>query len=313
MLETLRLFASLCAAVFIEAAPFLLLGSFVSALLEDRLKPETVARWVPKRPLPAALCGLLGGMLLPTCECGVVPITRRLLAKGVPPAAALTYMLASPIINPVVLLATAAAFGGDWTAAAFRAGLAVLPALTVGLAVATLPAAAILRPPKRLLGRMGEAGPDARGPDENGCGCGLAHDAQTGRFIAVCAHAGLEFLDMSKYLLLGAATSALFKTFIPAGIVEPLAGNVALAVPTMLALAVLLSVCSEADAFVAASFVAFPFAAKLGFLALGPMLDLKLIPTYLGTFNRRICWTLFLVPALEILVLCLAWGFWSAA
>ena len=105
-----------------------------------------------------------------------------------------------------------------------------------------------------------------------------------------------EFLDMGKYLILGALASAVFKVFLPWQLVQALAGSAALSIAALMLLAALLCVCSEADAFVAASFVYVPPAAQVGFMALGAMVDLKLIGMYFGAFPKKMAWMLVIVP-----------------
>lgn len=97
--------------VFVQAVPFLVLGVVVSGLIAVFVSPERLARWLPRRPAVAALAAGVGGAALPGCECGSVPVARRLFGDGgATGAAALTFMLAAPAINPVVLVATAVAF-----------------------------------------------------------------------------------------------------------------------------------------------------------------------------------------------------------
>ena len=101
---------------------------------------------------------------------------------------------------------------------------------------------------------------------------------------------------MAKFLILGALIAAAFKTFLPANIMAMFSGSLPLSILGMMILAVILSICSEADAFVAASFVGFPVAAQLAFIGIGPMLDLKLIGMFGVTFKTKMVWVLILVP-----------------
>ena len=110
-----------------------------------------------------------------------------------------------------------------------------------------------------------------------------------------------EFLDIGKYLVLGALTSAAFKVFLPWQLVQALGGNAAISVAVLMLLAVLLCVCSEADAFVAASFVYAPPSAQLAFMAVGAMVDLKLVGMYFSAFPKKIAWTLIVVPVVCVL------------
>ena len=97
--------------ILIEALPFLLAGSIVSGFIEIFIDRDTLARFVPRRALPAAFAGALLGFAFPVCECGVVPVTRRLYSKGLPVSVGIAFLLAAPVINPIVLLSTYAAFG----------------------------------------------------------------------------------------------------------------------------------------------------------------------------------------------------------
>jgi uncharacterized membrane protein YraQ (UPF0718 family) len=105
-----------------------------------------------------------------------------------------------------------------------------------------------------------------------------------------------EFLDMGKYLILGALVSAAFKVFLPWQFVQALAGSASLSIGVLMLLAVILCICSEADAFVASSFVYMPPAAQVGFMALGAMVDLKLVGMYFSAFPRKIAWWLIIAP-----------------
>ena len=119
----------------------------------------------------------------------------------------------------------------------------------------------------------------------------------------ILSGAASEFLDMGKYLVIGALASAAFKVFLPWQLVQAFAGNTSLAVALLMLLAVLLCVCSEADAFVAASLVYAPPAAQLGFMAVGAMVDLKLVGMYFSAFPKKIAWMLIIVPVVCVFVL----------
>jgi len=123
LLQDIQMLARIAVSIVLEAAPFLLLGSLLSAAIERYVDTERIGRRIPKGPLGRMAVGLLGGMLMPICECGSVPLARRLLGKGVPPLTAVTYMLAAPVINPVVLLSTYVAFGGNMKMVLSRAAV----------------------------------------------------------------------------------------------------------------------------------------------------------------------------------------------
>ena len=290
--------ARIAVSIVLEAAPFLLLGSLLSAAVDRYMDPGRIARRIPKGPLGRMAVGLLGGMLMPICECGSVPLARRLLGKGVPPLTAVTYMLAAPVINPVVLLSTYVAFGGNMKMVLSRAlAVAVSAALTGWLCVGRLAAdghADSIRP------MLGE-GPDHLHPH------GGQHLSADGRsrwpVVGFLSSGAAEFLDMGKYLVLGALTSAAFKVFLPWQLIQTLAGSASLSIAVLMLLAVLLCVCSEADAFVAASFVYAPPAAQLAFMAVGPLVDLKLVGMYFSAFSQKVTWMLIIAPMVCVFVL----------
>ena len=312
--DQLDLFFSLVLALFWEAAPFLLLGSLVGAVVECYLSREFLARHLPQGRVGAVFLGLGAGMILPTCECGVVPVVRRLLDKGVPPTTALTYMLAAPVINPVVLISTYVAFQGQMSMLLGRVVLVTITAGAVGFYFSRRSIGDIVRPTAPLPGQaqiqpLGMMLP-AEEPHPAGCACGCGHDHTTGQkgLKQVLVRTAEEFMHMSLYLLAGALAAAASKAFLPVSVLSAVQDNLLLSVAALMALAVLLSVCSEADAFVAASFLGFPGAAQLAFIALGPMLDLKLLAMFGGAFRKRVVLVLAVVPTVLVFVLSLVWG-----
>ncbi len=299
MFENLQIFASLTVAIFIEAAPFLLIGSLLASLFEVFAEEDLIARLVPKNPFKGILFGIFIGMLLPTCECGIVPIVRRMLGKGVPPATAIAYMLAAPVINPIVMVSTYVAFRGDLWMVGGRVAMVAIAAAAMGWVLSGASMGELLLNPS-----SGHAGHSCSCCHDHHHDHGHSHANRQGRLLAVLQHTAVEFLSMGKFLLLGAIITALFKTFTPAGVLNIFESSEILAIIAMMILAIVLSVCSEADAFVAASFSSFPPAAQLAFMAIGPMVDLKLIAMFSSVFKRRIILCLIMGPI--FLVFCLS-------
>jgi uncharacterized membrane protein YraQ (UPF0718 family) len=287
MSQDLYIFATTSTAIFLEAAPFLLLGALVSSLIEVCFPGDRIVKWVPKGLLAGVAFGLGGGLLVPTCECGVVPIVRRFLTKGIPPHAAITYMLAAPVINPLVLVSTYVAFRGNIWMVLGRVALVAVTAACMGLALSR-------SDPNPLI----QGQPVDHDPHEHGdCDREGVHQNHRGsRLIAISAHTASEFLEMGKYLILGCFAAGFLKTFLSDNILTVFETNIFLAVGALMLLAVVLSVCSEADAFVAASLRSFPGVAQLSFVSIGPMVDLKLIFMYHGIFRRRVVLALVMVP-----------------
>lgn len=294
MLQDIQLMSRIAVSIVLEAAPFLLLGSLLSAAVDRYVDTERLARRVPTGPLGRIITGLMGGMIVPICECGSVPLARRLLEKGVPPLTAVTYMLAAPVINPIVLLSTYIAFGGSLRIVIARALIVAGAAAVTGwLCGGRLCAARFgdsTRPAAPPLNHHGHCHGDGRDSAEE-----AAHRRGVLNFFSGAAS---EFLDMGKYLILGALASSAFKVFLPWQLVQALAGSASLSIAALMLLAVLLCVCSEADAFVAASFVYVPPAAQLAFMTLGAMVDLKLVGMYFSVFPKKTAWILMIAPTL---------------
>ncbi|MBN8867546.1 MAG: permease [Solirubrobacterales bacterium] len=269
------------ASIVIEALPFILIGSMVSAAMAVYVPDRFFARIAA---LPRALQvpgATLAGFAFPVCECGSVPVGRRLIVSGIAPAAALGFMFAAQVLNPVVLVSTWVAYGGGAAGLEMTLGRAVL-----GFIVAMVAGLAVSRGGSAVL----KGGDEACEHPGHGHGHEHVHaDPAAGwrpRLNEYLGHMATDLLFMARFLVLGAAVSALMQTFIPQQIIGGIAGTVVLGTLTLMAMAFVLSLCSEADAFVAVSFTAFPRASQLAFLVFGPILDAKLAALYGATFRR---------------------------
>ena len=276
-------------SILFEGIPFLLLGSIVSGMVDAFVPSETLAKILPKSgPLSIVLCGLLGG-IFPMCECGSVIVIRRFIKKGLPVSAAITYMLAAPIVNPVVALSTFAAFRGQspWVMMSLRLTLGFLIAVAVGFVTRQIPLEKLLQP-NILAGLQAvrrtafkiTAAPEMSDLDLNVGGFFR-------RAMRAVQAAVTDFLDVAFFLVIGAAIASVFNTSVNQQIIQPLAASTPASVLTMIGLAFGLAICSTSDAFIAASFVSFPFVSKLAFLVFGAMFDVKLVFLYQLVFRRR--------------------------
>src|ERR671919_3130482 len=203
-IPALQNFLLVFGSLLIEAMPFILLGAAVSAFIEVFVPASFFAR-VARLPkalqMPAAG---LGGFAFPVCECGSVPVARRLLLKGLHPTAAVTFMLAAPILNPVVLLATAIAYRGRdvmWPMLLGRAGLGLVVAMAVGWAVGARARAADL-----LRGRVAED------HDHDGA-------SREGSWTRYFTHLANDFTMLARYLVIGAGVAAALQTFLPQDVI----------------------------------------------------------------------------------------------
>ncbi len=271
-------------SIVIEALPFILLGAIASAAIAVFVPERSLSR-IAQLPLSLQVPGAaLSGVAFPVCECGSVPVARRLVVRGVHPSAAIAFMLAAPIVNPIVLASTWVAYGGGEQGAqmtAARATLGFATAISVGLFIGRGRGPELLR-----------ARPYGEEP----------HDHSGGpRSAAFADHLVGDFLFMGKFIVLGAALSALMQAALPQSAISAIGGAPVLSILALMGVAFVLSLCSEADAFVAASFVQFPLGAQLAFLAFGPVADLKLAALYGATFRRMFLLRLLLVAVPLIL------------
>lgn len=278
-------------SILLEGLPFLLLGTILSGLIDQFLPARLMTRLLPRNAFGGALVSGLLGLIFPMCECGVVPIIRRLMAKGLPPANAVTYMLSAPIVNPIVAISTYAAFRGQapLEITFLRLGLGYGVAVIVGLAVHNLPLRQVLR-----------ANVIADIAQPQGLSGGVAEGGTGPRLWAALAVCVGDFLGMTVYFVFGAAAAALFNTSLNQEVILPLAMNDWLATSSLMVLAATLCLCSTTDAFIAATFSMFPAVSKLAFLVFGPMVDLKLIFLYSSVFRKRFVFGL--VAGLFILI-----------
>lgn len=300
LLERFQTFVTIFLGIFIEAVPFLLAGSLVSGFIEVFVSQETVLRLAPRRSALAALAGAGLGMVFPVCECGVVPVTRRLYRKGMPIPLGIAFLLAAPVINPVVILSTYAAFGWGpmlWGRVvftflvAFAVGLLfrwATPEETFAAPVAAQAASGPPPAPRLALGIV--AAPPSV-------------DLWAGVPRALTA-AGDDFLDMARYLVGGSLLAAGMQTLVPQSALLAIGASPVTSVVAMMVLAFVLSICSTVDAFVALAFVGtFTPASILAFLVFGPMVDIKSTTVFLGVFQPRKVLYLVLLPASAVLLL----------
>jgi uncharacterized membrane protein YraQ (UPF0718 family) len=270
--EWVRSYLVIFGSLLVQALPFVTFGALAAAAVEVFVPIGTLER-LSRLPRPLQLpAAAAAGLAFPICECGSVPVARRLAQRGLMPSAAVTFMLAAPVINPVVIASTLVAYRGrstTWTMVGGRFLLGMLVAIAVGWVIGGRSKDELLKPH-----------PDERHEQH------LRLERPEARWRRFFSHVGNDFLFMGRYLILGATIAAAIQTFLPASALTSVAGVPVLSIAVMMALAAALSLCSESDAFVAASFVQFGPAAQLAFLVSGPMVDAKLVTLYTGTFRR---------------------------
>jgi len=294
-------------SVLFEGVPFLLLGSIISGFVDVFVSPERMARLLPGRGVGAVFLSGVLGLIFPMCECGSVIVIRRFIRKGLPLSAAVTYMLASPIVSPIVAVSTYAAFRGQspLVMTVLRLALGYFLAVGVGLIVRTVKPANILLPAMlgQTTGRRRSGLSVAAAPTQDFSDLAASSSVSKKLLLAVQS-ATADFLDVAFFLIIGAVIASIFNTAIDQKLILPLAANAPLAIGSMMVLRFLLAICSTTDAFIAATFRTFPFAAKLAFLVFGPLFDFKLLFLYGALFKRRLIFLFGIVMFVLVGLIC---------
>jgi uncharacterized membrane protein YraQ (UPF0718 family) len=322
-------------SILFEGVPFMFIGTLLSGIIDAFVPAETIERILPRnRTAAVALSGVLG-VVFPMCECGMVPLVRRLVRKGLPVSCGLTYLLAAPIVNPIVALSTFAAFRGQHPAlvTSMRLSVGFGVAVLCGLVIQRIPLSAVLN--RRMLASLPKpqrrAHPARLVMAPALAGTGSASFSETAvipsgqyqkrqqdhdhdhadektfaaKIIGAVRCAATDFLEVGFYLIIGAAIASVFNTAIARHALQPIAANHLFATLAMMSLAFLLSLCSTSDAFIAANFLVFPFTAKLAFMVFGPMMDLKLLFMYGLVFTKRFTFSFALGLFVLIAIVCL--------
>lgn len=272
-------FSTVFAAIVLEALPFLPIGSVVSGFLGGFDSQGRVIRLLSKGGARTPFVAAALGLLFPVCECAIVPIVRKLMQKGVPPAAAIAFMLGAPIVNPIVFGSTAVAYGLSWDFAFLRLLFGYCTAVFVSFVFVFF-----FQGKQSLLPSL-RAFPMHDHASENGSGT-FAYYVEKTRSALI--HGAEDFLDMFSLLVMAAFVTALVNSTVDRSLFYSLGEIPVLGIVLMMFLAVILSICSEADAFIAASFkLSLPLSAQMAFMVLGPMVDLKLVFMWLGVFKKR--------------------------
>ncbi|HFI0076106.1 TPA: permease [Streptococcus suis] len=246
-------------SIIIEALPFVLIGALISGFIDVFITPEKVHKLLPKNRFLAILFGTFIGFIFPSCECGIVPIVNRLLEKKVPQYTAIPFLVTAPVINPIVLFATYTAFGNSMLFATYRALGAILVSVVLGIILGFFVKNPILKENKISYHQHD-----------------YSNKTSWQKVGLALIHAIDEFFDTGRYLVFGCLFASLVQVYIPTAVLTTIGHNPLSAILLMMLLAFLLSLCSEADAFIAASLLSsFGFAPVMAFLVIGPMIDVK--------------------------------------
>ena len=291
--------ATIFMSIFFESLPFLLLGSLISAIIETFVSNERMAKLIPKNKFLGSIVGVLLGFFLPACDCAVIPVSKRLLKKKVPINVAISFMLASPIINPVVMLSTYYAFyKTDPKIFWYRLLFGIVVALVIGT----------------IMGIIFKDQDVTTNNSDKECACEhCSHDHEKeNKFVSIVKHTALDLFDVVKYLMLGALITSLIQVIVPRSVITTFNNNNILSIIVLMVFAYLISLCSTSDSFVGKSLLSsFTESSIVAYLLLGPMIDIKNTMVLLGNYKKKFVVTLislifiviFIISALVVNIL----------
>ncbi len=266
---------TLSISVLIESMPFVVLGVLLSIVVQVWVPPGAIERWMPRRAWARRMVLSLLGMLVPVCECGNVPFARGLMMRGFTVPETLTFLIAAPIVNPIVIITTHQAFG-------FDDGI-LIARLLGGFAVANLIGWLYSRHPD----------PDALLTERFAASCAVALDADSaptsGRGQLSLAQLIIELRAVMPALVIGSALAGAVQVLVPRDALLAIGSNPALSIVAMIALAMIVSICSNVDSFFALSFAAtFTPGSIVAFLLVGPLVDVKMLALLRTTFRSKV-------------------------
>lgn len=309
--ESFNLFSLTFVGIILEAFPFMLVGALLSGAVETYVPPRFFIKLLEgkNRFLLLLLAGLLG-IILPSCECAIIPLVRRLMRKGLPFSIALAYLLAGPIVNPLVILSTYYAYSFDWLMPLWRLGMGY------GLAIFIAGVMDRIYPLKTaLIKELQNDHAFIRVENKGPVFLNVVNQHKPSwwhRTLHFLKHARDEFFEVSLYLIVGAFIASFIQNFIGRQALSSFASEPVVAIIVMMFLAVISNICSETDAFVAATFngAGVPLVGQLAFIVLGPMLDVKLFFMYFKILKKKAVLTLSAIILLSVFVSCVVASRW---
>lgn len=321
-------------SLLVEAMPFLLLGVLLSSLLLFFVDERKLIAALPRHPLLAAIAGSCAGFLFPVCECGNVPVVRRLLIQGAPAPVAIGFLLAAPTINPIVIWSTWVAFRDQpeivWLRVLFSLAIAVFIGCTFSVQADLRPllkpgvARSIPRPSggekatskstnfsnekdekplllqsgSFLLGQPGSPTRMDASVLQGSLAAAKPGIRQPDRFRLFLENTIQELRELGAVLVLGSAIAAVIQVGMPRDIILSLGQGPVTSILAMMLLAAVVSICSTVDAFFALAFAStFTSGSLLAFLVFGPMIDIKAVGLMLSIFKGRAIIYLFALAA----------------
>ncbi len=287
-MDTIKNISIIFTSIFFESLPFLLLGSLISSVIETYISNETLSKLIPKNKVIGSIVGIILGFFLPACDCAVIPVSKRLIKKKVPLNTAVSFMLASPIINPVVLLSTYYAFyKTNPEIFYYRIIFGIIIALIIGIIIG------ITYKDKTII------------INDDNCDCHISNEKHTIKndFKHIIKHATIDLFEVVKYLILGALIASLFQVIIPRDVLQTFRESKILSILVLMLFAYLISLCSTSDSFVGKTFIqSFTKESVIAYLLLGPMIDIKNTIVLLGNFKKSFVITLISLIFITIFI-----------
>lgn len=296
ILNRLSDFAMIFIGLLVESMPFIVFGVAISTLIGRYVKTSWILKIKSKNTLVSHIQSMLIGMILPVCECGNIPLAKRLLLMGFKPSEVITFMLAAPIFNPLVLITTLVAFNLDPNVGFIRVIAGGLISLLIGLIFSLHPVPDQLLVSKKALSKKsfsfsGLSTFQKTVDTEPSHGIFLVNDFRE------------EFINVFKMLIIGCFLAAAFQILIPRDTINMFVGSPSLSVAALMFLAFVISICSSVDAFFALSFVGtFNLGSIVAFLVFGPMIDIKSLMMLKTIFKNKTLITLTILVALACLI-----------
>jgi len=317
MMEVINNIAIIFMAIFLEALPFLILGSIISAIIERYVSENTITKLIPKNVFLGSIVGIFLGFFIPACDCAVIPISKRLIKKKVPLNVSVSFMLSSPIINPVVLLSTYYAFYKTMPQLFWlRLILGIIVSLVIGIIIGI-----IFKNKKVIKETLHEHNHTCHCEHDNNelvleCGDlkeekGIKKNDKNffNDIIFIIKHAAYDMFDVLKYLMIGALFASLIQTLLPTSILSIFKNNKILTIIILMLFAYFMSLCSTSDSFVGKSLLSsFNSSGILAYLLLGPMIDIKNTIVLLGNYKKSFVITLIILIFIVIFISTLLMG-----
>ena len=297
-MDVIKNIAIIFMSIFFESLPFLLLGAFISSIIETYISNDTISKLIPKNPILGSIVGVFLGFFIPACDCAVIPVSKRLIKKGVPINVSISFMLASPIINPVVLLSTCQAFYRSnpnifWNRLLFGILISLIIGIIMGI---------FFNKKNVIINDM-----------EDKCSCHAHHHHKhksiKNDILSILKHTAYDLFDVVKYLMFGALIASLVQVMLPRSLLIVFNNNNILSIVVLMLFAYLISLCSTSDSFVGKTLLStFTEESILAYLLLGPMIDIKNTMVLLGNYKKSFVLLLISLIFVIIFMVCYVFG-----